>query len=112
MWVEVKLGVGLLERFWAGARYFLVRLGLAERRVKEEGERERERFRELVGGPRYSFWGAVGVVPLVIATRGGDLEGGEERVRQRVCCNVSVCTSKLSPSWPGRKLCNCNASVS
>lgn len=78
MCVDVKLGVGLRERFLEGARCFLDRLGLTDRResVREkwEGERERERFRELVGGPRYSF--CVGPVPLVVEwdTRGGDLE--------------------------------------
>lgn len=94
MCVEVKLGVGLRERFWMGARCccFLVRFGLAERRVKAEGERERERLRVLVGGPRYSL---LGVLPVVVvfcveATLGGDLEKERMTPSRLVCVGCSA----------------------
>lgn len=70
MCVDVKFGVGLRERFGRGARCFFERFGEAERLVNVEGERERERLRVFVGGPRYSLLGAV---PFGTATRGGDL---------------------------------------
>lgn len=78
--VEVKFGVGLRERFGTGARYFFERFGLAERLVKVEGERERDRFRVFVGGPRYSLLGML-VVLFCVATRGGDLETEERSVK-------------------------------
>lgn len=73
MCVEVKFGVGLRERFCAGAKYFFEIFGLAERLVNEDGERERERFRVFVGGPRYSLLGTV-VLLFCAVTRGGDLK--------------------------------------
>lgn len=45
-----------------------------------EGERERERFRVLVGGPRYSLLG-IGVEVLLVVwfdVRGGDLENKDK----------------------------------
>jgi hypothetical protein len=51
-WVDVKLGVGLLDLDDGGTRDLRGKLGLTERlSFKCEGERDLERFSAFIGGP-------------------------------------------------------------